>query len=183
LRRLGCPISDQEDILQDVAERLAGGKALIGDAEQLYPWACTTSRNLYLDLCRRRARHPVEPLDVIDLRPSNSDVATTVEAQLALSLVAAAVGLLPDGQRRLLLPVRSGEPLSAADRQARRRLLDRLRQAAGGLLAAILVLACTGPLPAQRHQRPFVASRHCRPGQRSRSAGRSSTALAQQQSF
>lgn len=148
LARLGCPAADREDVMQDLAIRLLDSAVSFEKAGDLMPWACTVSRNLYLDLLRHQSRHPQAEIDLLAERPGHVDVARHVEQRLALASVLSAIRLLPLQQRQLLSSAEDAAgPVPAGVRMQRHRLLRRLLKSSGGLLAVAILLASAPPLP------------------------------------
>ena len=129
LRGRGVPAHAALDISQEVAERAFARDVPYVDSGDLLRWALVVGRRLAIDQHRAQAR--VRVGEVPD-RPTAYDLEDVVAGRLAIREVAAALRMLPDADRSLIL-----DDHTAPSRQERVHLAVRRHRARQRLLAIV----------------------------------------------
>ena len=91
---------DAEDVVQDVFLRVATQGRRLSPVRHPRRWLLTVTHRLAIDLCRKRGRRSVEPIDEVSyLVAPSTDPDREIEARELSSLIAG----LPEKQREVLL--------------------------------------------------------------------------------
>jgi RNA polymerase sigma factor (sigma-70 family) len=95
-------IADADDLVQMTIERALRSKDRWQPGTNLYGWACTIMRNLWVDTARSRsraARHEAEPEEAERV---GTDPSEAMHASLELARIMAAMQRLPEEQREVV---------------------------------------------------------------------------------
>lgn len=91
---------DAEDVVQDVFLRVATQGRRLSSVRHPKRWLLTVTHRLAIDLCRKRGRRSIEPIDEVSyLVAPSTDPDREIEARALSSLIAG----LPEKQREVLL--------------------------------------------------------------------------------
>ena len=146
----GVPAQDRDDVIQETGLRVYRAWADIDPLRPIWPFVVTVALNVWRDLLRERAgratRSWAEDVEVRD----HHDVERAVLARQELASVGAAMRVLPQEQRRLLLATDElngvVRPLLPAERVARMRARKQLARAVGRASAVVALIWVRRPL-------------------------------------
>lgn len=146
----GVPAQDRDDVIQETGLRVYRAWSGIDPLRPIWPFVVTVALNVWRDLLRERAGRPTrswaEDAEVRD----HHDVERAVLARQELASVGAAMRVLPQEQRRLLLATdelsRVVRPLRPAERVARMRVRKQLARAVGRASAVVALIWIRRPL-------------------------------------
>lgn len=115
------PLSQQDDLLQEVALRLVGTWTTV-DKDRTWMFTKTILLNLLRDEYRRRAARPEDVHELPDV-PANTDIEEAGLARIELERVRKALGELSEAHRSVLLQEVGEHPLPKSDGGAATKMM------------------------------------------------------------